>query len=183
MEQAEDLPEGQLQPLAQSVHTGRAGRPRITANGSTFDQAFSTMNNSNTKVAALMGCSPRTVRRRAIERGLVKPGEPVYTEVQEGDQVVRTYRRKGLKPSTLPTDEALDAVTSEFVALYPKSGRSVMEGHFRSLGHIVTRARLWESYRRVTGFTSAFQRRPISRRVYSVKAPNSLWHHDGYHSA
>jgi hypothetical protein len=183
IEHAEDLPEGQLAPLLQNpCSASRVGRPKLEANEASFAQGFAAVNGSSTRLAKLLGCSPRTVRRRALELGWAKPGSPVYTEVHEGPQIRREYHRREPKTSTLPTDEALDALTAEFVEAYPRSGNIVMQGWFSSKGHIVSRSRLRESYKRIKGFPSAFQRTCISRRVYQVAGPNSLWHHDGYHS-
>ncbi|KAG1893178.1 uncharacterized protein F5891DRAFT_963393, partial [Suillus fuscotomentosus] len=80
------------------------------------------------------------------------------------------------------SDEELDEITEQVLELFPNFGRRMLNGHFRFLGHHVPRSRILESYARVHGApTTMFGARRIRRQVYSVPAPNSLYHHDGQH--
>ncbi|KIY61682.1 hypothetical protein CYLTODRAFT_325120, partial [Cylindrobasidium torrendii FP15055 ss-10] len=54
-------------------------------------------------------------------------------------------------------------------------------GHLRHLGLTVPRERIREAYERVMGAPASLVNRSITRRVYRVAGPNSLWHHDGQH--
>lgn len=63
------------------------------------------------------------------------------------------------------------------------TGQSYLTGYVRSLGHLVQRDRVRAAINRVDPGNSALQGAAvITRRVYSVPWPNSLWHIDGHHS-
>ena len=55
-------------------------------------------------------------------------------------------------------------------------------GYLSSRGCVVTRAMAWQAMARIRGITMPFGQRRITRRMYSVAGPNSLTHHDEYHS-
>ena len=58
----------------------------------------------------------------------------------------------------------------------------MMWGHLRSLNIFVTRAKLHDSLLRVSNeLVEARKSSTVNRRVYSVPAPNCLWHIDGLH--
>lgn len=45
-----------------------------------------------TEIAAIVGCSARTIRRRALEQGLVEPGQPVYVDhINEDGSLTRFW--------------------------------------------------------------------------------------------
>ena len=76
----------------------------------------------------------------------------------------------------------LDSVVSTFVNRFPNNGTAMMWGQLRSIGIVVTRSRVQESLLRVSeSSVTRRQRFAIQRRVYSVPAPNCLWHIDGLH--
>ena len=55
-------------------------------------------------------------------------------------------------------------------------------GHLRSLNIFFTRAKVHDSLLKVSSdLIQARQRSTVSRRVYSVPAPNRLWYIDGLH--
>ena len=80
------------------------------------------------------------------------------------------------------SDAGLVSVMSTLVRRFPNNGISMMWGHMRSFGIVVPRARVQESLIRVSEtLVNSRQRVAIQRRVYSVPAPNCLWHIDGLH--
>lgn len=76
----------------------------------------------------------------------------------------------------------MDAILSHILEIFPAFGRRMIAGHLRYMGHQVPRARIRESYERVTGTPAYLTSQCVERRVYHVAGPNSLWHHDGQHS-
>jgi hypothetical protein len=77
------------------------------------------------------------------------------------------------------TDQELDAMVREVLLDFPTAGEVMLNGHLRSRGFHVQRARLRNSIHRIRGFNTLNQ--PIQRRSYSVPGPNYLWHVDGNH--
>ncbi|KAG6870575.1 hypothetical protein C0992_012957, partial [Termitomyces sp. T32_za158] len=118
------------------------------------------------QIAALYGCSARTIRRRLVEYGFSPSGPPVYTEHQQPD-------------GTLQHQE-LDALMLDIYERFSSFGRRMIDGYLLHIGERVPHQRIVDSYNRVIGPTTlTFAPRRIHRRVYSVPGPNSLWHHDG----
>ncbi|KAG1790152.1 uncharacterized protein HD556DRAFT_1490902 [Suillus plorans] len=68
------------------VPTGRPGRPRIEIEPSILAPAIELR--GPTHLAAVFQVSARTVRRRALEYGLVEPGAPVYVDYEAEDGTV-----------------------------------------------------------------------------------------------
>jgi hypothetical protein len=161
-------------------YTGRAGRPLIILDPSILGSLIELW--GPTHLASVFGCSARTVRRRALECGLVEPGPPVYVDiVDESGETVRFYTSSTGNVSKL-CDEELDSLTRQIIERFPNFGRRMIDGHFKHLGHRVPRRRIQASYTRVHGPPiGAFGPRHIHRRVYKVPGPNSLSHHDGQH--
>lgn len=161
-------------------HTGLPGRPSITVDPAMLESLLELR--GPTHLAQLLNCSARTVRRRALEYGLVEPGPPVYVDVEgEDGQTTRFYTSSTGPLSTL-SDEELDSITRQIIERFPNFGRRMIDGHFKHLGHRVPRRRIQASYSRVHGpTTGAFGPRRIHRRVYKVPGSNSLSHHDGQH--
>jgi len=63
------------------------------------------------------------------------------------------------------------------------TGKTYLRGHFRANGYTVQRRRIRESLNRVDPKNTALRWGAlVSRRVYFVQWPNSLWHIDGHHS-
>lgn len=164
----------------QISHSGRRGRPRKEIDPAIL--ATSLQYRGPTHIAPVFGCSARTIRRRALEQGLVEPCPPVYLtyEDPESGETVRFYSSSTAPMSTL-SDEELDTVIQHILEVFPAFGQQMISGHLRHLGHIVPRERIRASYERVTGAPAHSTSRPIERRRYQVAGPNSLWHHDGQH--
>ena len=81
------------------------------------------------------------------------------------------------------SDSDLDVIVQRYQDAHPHSGQSLLLGHLSSLGIRVQRQRVRDSMGRVDPIrTSLRWHQTISRRSYSVPAPNSLWHIDGHHS-
>ena len=79
------------------VHRGGRGRPRIE-----IDEAFLAHGlqlRGPTGLAPVVGISSRTIRRRALEYGLVEPAPPVYTQDHDlvATQATRTYNTRDRK--------------------------------------------------------------------------------------
>ena len=80
------------------------------------------------------------------------------------------------------SDRELDSIMTTLSRRFPNSGVVIMWGHLRSLNILIPRRRVQESLVRVSrDMMETRQRSTIQRRVYSVPAPNCLWHIDGLH--
>jgi hypothetical protein len=176
-----DPPEDEDFELTRLVHTGRQGRPRIEINHDVLETGLHMR--GPTHLAPVFRTSARTVRRRALDYGLVDAGAPVYVTYEAEDGLTyRYYTSSSTGPMSDLSDEQLDAITYQIIETFPTFGRTMINGHLRFLGHHVPRSRVRESYWRVHGPPAqSFGARRIERRVYSVPGPNSLWHHDGQH--
>lgn len=178
--QSMDQPDAPAPEAVTLEYTGRPGRPRKVINPELLAAGMSV--GGPTFMGELLDVSSRTVCCRALEAGLVEPGDPVYTETvnEEGD-VTRTYASSTAPQSDL-SDEALDGIMVQLLDQFPTFGRRMIDGYFLAHGHRVSRSRLQASYSRVHGPSLlSFGARRIRRRVYNVSGFNSLWHHDGQH--
>jgi hypothetical protein len=175
-----DPPEAHTIPIAQIVHAGLPGRPSIHIDPNFL--AASVPLRGSTHIAATIGCSARTARRRALEQGLVEPGPPVHIDhINDDGTTTRFWTSSTGSVSTL-SDEDLDTMTRQILETFPNFGRRMIDGHFKHMWHRVPRRRLQESYTRVHGPPlGAFGPCRIHRRTYKVPGPNSLTHHDGQH--
>ena len=110
-------------------------------------------------MAGLLNCSIRTVQRRLQEHGLDRRQR--YSSISDFD---------------------IDDQVSAIQGMHPGSGCRMIDGIFRSIGHIVQRRRIRESMHSVDP-AGSYRRlsRAIHRRVYCVPSPNALWHIDGNH--
>lgn len=138
-----------------------------------------------TDMAVILGCHARTIRRRALQAGLVSPGQPVYNTVHDADGVTsRQYIIQGprSRTSTL-TDVQLDEKVGEIIERFPLYGREMTKGHLAGMGEVVPMDRIRESLVRVRGPPQPFGYREQPRKIYDVPGANSLWHHDGQHGA
>ena len=80
----------------------------------------------------------------------------------------RHFQQLGLQMSsyTQITDSDLDCVMATLVRRFPNNGTSMMWGHLRSVGIVVTRARVQESLLRVSeSSVRSRQRLTVQRRV------------------
>ena len=111
------------------------------------------------QIADLLGVSVRTVHRRMREYDI---------------SISQQY-------STV-SDLELDQLVGEILAEFPTCGNKQMLGHLLSKGYRVQQCRVRESQRRTDPIGVAGRRlTAVNRRVYSVPAPRSLFHIDGYH--
>lgn len=183
IEAARDIPDRAVMPVQQlvaPVRTGQRGRPRLEIN-SHFLQ-LSLDHQPSTQIARSLGTSARTIARRAVEYGIRPPGEPVA--LQATDETGRhQVKYSGRKSRCTITNDELDALMRQALTIFPSFGRQMLDGFFKGQGHKIPRQRISEAFQRVNGTGPEFGQRRIERRVYKVAGPNSLWHHDGHHSA
>ena len=71
-QQSNDEPDTTIFPPSLVVRTGRPGRPRIEINPAWLETALD-IRGGTTSLGSIFQCAPRTVRRRALELGLVEP--------------------------------------------------------------------------------------------------------------
>ncbi|KAF7315726.1 hypothetical protein MIND_00088400 [Mycena indigotica] len=162
--------------------TSRGGRRSIVIEDNFLREAIQLK--GPTQIARVLGCSPRTVRRRLLDLNLVAPGAPVFQSLALPDGSEERRRNVACGRSTRHTDisdQHLDSLTFAIFQLFPNAGRSMVMGQLASQGVRVSRSRLRSSMVRVRGAPPSFGRRKISRKKYWVPAVNSLWHHDGQH--
>ncbi|KAG6894990.1 hypothetical protein C0992_003632, partial [Termitomyces sp. T32_za158] len=165
-----------------TVKNGQPGCPRLDIRPDDLAR-FTSGRATHEQIAALYGCSARTIRRRLVEYGLSPPGPPVYTQHEQPDgSIQRQYAPGASADLSQLSDEELDALMLDIYEQFTSFGRRMIDGYLLRLGERVPRQRIIDSYSRVIGpTTSMFAPRRIQRRVYSVPGPNSLWHHDGQH--
>ena len=111
-----------------------------------------------TDIAAMFGCSRRTIQRRMSDVGLCAS---CFSEINNSQ---------------------LDEVVGEIAARLPMCGIRTIQSMLKADGIILQRERVREALHRVdpSGIEGRLQR-ALHRRHYSVPSPNSLWHIDGYH--
>lgn len=128
------------------------GRPSLEITHGQLDYLRS-LSLSWTKIAHLLEVSRMTIYRRRVEYGLME------------------------EPSDTLTDSDLDEILRELRVQFPELGETMAAGHFRSLGYRVPRQQLREGLRRIDPLSTALRwSTKISRRPYTVSAPNCLWH-------
>lgn len=162
------------------MHTGRRGRPRIEIDENFL--AFALDLRGPTGIAPVTQTSGRTVRRRALDYGLLEPAAPVYmdhTDPATGD-TRRTYTST-TAPVSILTDAELDDTMHHILEVFPAFGRRMIQGYLRQMGERVPTERVRQSYSRVHGPPVSYNNTPTGRQVYRVAGPNSLSHHDGQH--
>ncbi|XP_055958592.1 uncharacterized protein LOC130013971 [Patella vulgata] len=146
--------------LGHSLSPGHTGRPSKLV---PFEQLEFLVSNGFklNDMANLFNISPRTMSRRLLEYGI---------SLNE-------------KYSHISNDE-LDEIVIDLLSNFPNIGYRSIKGHLHSKGHIIQEYRVRESMIRVDIEGVLYRRltlNPVRRRRYSVRAPNSLWHIDGYH--
>ena len=82
------------------------------------------------------------------------------------------------------TDVEIDGIIRDFISRHGSTtGEPYLRGYFRAMGYTVQRRRIRESLNRVDPRNTALRWGAlVSRGVYFVPWPNSLWHLDGHHS-
>ncbi|KAG6874993.1 hypothetical protein C0993_011278 [Termitomyces sp. T159_Od127] len=147
--QSSDPPDFDFGPTTSHISTGLPGHPRINIDPELLNIALELR--GPTHLAAIFNCHPRTIRRRALEHGLVDPGQPVYVDYEAGDGTVsRIYRSSTTSGSNI-SDEELDQIVSYILTCFPTFGRRMIDDHLKYLGHHISRAHLQASYNRVHG--------------------------------
>ncbi|KAL7277449.1 hypothetical protein ACG7TL_009311 [Trametes sanguinea] len=134
-----------------------------------------------TRVGKLLQVSSRTVRRRALELRLVKPGPPVFSTVPNATGTSEQVHTTLTNPVSTLTDDELDRAIANILSIFPNFGRRMIVGHLCAHGHYVPEQRVAATYVRVRGAPAIFGRRIIIRKKYQVAGPNSLVYHDGQH--
>jgi hypothetical protein len=178
--QSADFPDAEpIEPVTLE-HTGRRGRPRVIIDPDVLETSY-TMRGP-TELGRIFNVSSRLVRRRALELGIVEPGQPVYVEFVGEDGTTTRYYSSSTSSLSILSDEDLDGIMHDILNSFPSFGRRMIDGHLKFLGHHIPRSRIQASYARIHGPpVSAFGVRRIQRRVYNVRGYNSLCHHDGQH--
>ena len=97
---------------------------------------------------------------------------------------VRLFDLEHLSRFSTITDEEIDGIIRDFISRHGSTtGEPYLRGYLRAMGYTVQRRRIRESLNRVDPRNTALRWGAlVSRRVYFVPWPNSLWHLDGHHS-
>ena len=111
-----------------------------------------------TKIAKTLQISRRTLYRRLHEWNL--PNDIKYSEI---------------------TDSELDSIVVNLKRENPACGEILLMSILHIRGFRIQRSRLRAAIHRTDQTLHCHQRSAIRRRIYSVEAPNSLWHIDGNH--
>jgi hypothetical protein len=144
-----DPPDSRPMETTRLVYSGRPGRPRIELNQNLL--AASLDMRGPTLLAPVFNTSSRTVRRRALDYGLVEPGAPVYVDYEAEDgSLFRVYNSSTAPMSDL-SDNDLDNIMRHIIQTFPSFGRRMINGHLRYMGHRISRERIRDSYSRVHG--------------------------------
>jgi hypothetical protein len=163
------------------VKTGRRGRPRIVIQKEWLATALQLRGPQGIAMSLPIKVSARSVRKNALQHGLVEPGEPLFTEHTLDDgSTTRVWLPRNQGFSSI-ADADLDAMVFLILESFPNYGRAMVSAELLRRGHRVQRYRVRAAYIRVHGAPRAWGQRNIPRRPYSVAGPNSLWHHDGQH--
>jgi hypothetical protein len=130
----------------------------------------------------IFDCSAQTICWWALEYGLAEPGAPVYVEYEHDDGTMFRFYSSSSGSTSNISDDNLDEITSQIVAIFLNFGRHMIDGHLKHLGHRVPHSQVQASCSQVHGApASSFGPRRIQCRVYFMPGPNSLCHHDGQH--
>ena len=137
------------------MHYSDIGRPTLDVSMDEVGQ-LRILGFSWITIAEMLNISRRTLYRRLDGSGIIG-----YTDIipQELDAVILAYKRN-----------------------HPNDGEVMTIGFLRSCQIHVPRAEIRSSIHRVdSAGVSARRSTTIQRRVYTVEAPNSVWHVDGNH--
>ncbi|KAG1752598.1 uncharacterized protein EDB91DRAFT_1243363 [Suillus paluster] len=132
-----------------TVHTRQCGCPRIEINPDVLATALQFA--GPTRLGALLGVAPCTVRWRVLEHEIVEPGNPVYVKFTDDEgKTLQYYTSSTAAQSSLPDDE-LDAIMLQILTQYPCFGHRMIDGQLRHMGVIVPRSHIQASYSHVHG--------------------------------
>lgn len=110
------------------------------------------------KISQLLGVSRSTIYRRLLDEGVSTND---YTDISSSD---------------------LDDVLKEIKTRFPNDGEVLLKSHLLHMGIKVTRQSLRSSIHRVDHENTISRRsKVVKRRIYSVEAPNAVWHMDSHH--
>ena len=163
--------------VSQKTRTGKRGRPAIEVDTVALQQLLELRGPGST--GELPGCSAKTIRRQALELGLVQPGAPVVThETQPDGSVSRVFHRR---ESVRSADQEVYIAVSAALEMYPDIGREKMLAAVKGHGVSATRRQVEAALLVLRGPSESRKRKPIQRRVYTVLGSNYMRHHDGQH--
>lgn len=74
--QAANLPDAEPIEATYTIRTGRRGRPKIEIDKEILEESYH--HRGPTDLGEVFGVSSRSVRQRALDAGITKPGQPVY---------------------------------------------------------------------------------------------------------
>ncbi|KAJ8088216.1 hypothetical protein PM082_013767 [Marasmius tenuissimus] len=130
------------------------------------------------RLADILQVHVRTLRRRALEEGLVEPGEPVYVEFETEEGLIMRVYRSSTGPVSDISDHDLDEAMKSIIVAFPSFGRRLIQGHLKFMGIHIPRSQVQASYGRVVGlirykivihaFVNGF-----SRMVTGIQASNN----------
>ena len=140
------------------LHTGLAGRPKISLNIDTVELLRSCGYDWG-QIADALQISRTTLWRRVKEAGCL---------IQKYSEIF---------------DDELDSVMSQIQREHPNCGQQLLCGFLKDKGVFVQQYCLRESIARTDPIRRHVRwHQVVSRRTYSVQRSNSLWHIDGHHS-
>ena len=108
--------------ISEQTHIGKRGRPTTEIDPVALQHLLELRGPQDT--GKLLGCSTRTIRRRALESGLAQPGAPISTdETQSDGSVLKVFHHR---ESARDTDEEVHIAVSVVLETYPDMGREKM---------------------------------------------------------
>ena len=142
------------------VKSDGTGKPAFDISAELLED-FLSLGISYTRISEMLGVSRWTVSRR-----------------------IKDYGLEDFKSFSKLSDDELDKVVRGHISEHgATSGQVYLTGYLRSLGLRVQRRRVRECLARLDPQNRALRWGiVVSRRVYRVPWPNSLWHLDGHHS-
>lgn len=97
---------------------------------------------------------------------------------------IKEYNLHNLTMFSNISNQEIDEIITDYISRHGSTtGEPYLRGHFRALGYNIQRRRIREGLNRVDPRNTALRWGAlVTRRVYFVPWPNSLWHMDGHHS-
>jgi hypothetical protein len=143
---------------------GRVGRPWVEIDRNFLESTLQVRGPH--QLGMVMKCSPRTIRRRALEFGLTQEAPPVFQMVPNLDGTVSQMWFSSSTPARSAVAEdpdALDRLVRSVLHTFPNFGRQKLDGILKARGYHIPRERLQESYVHVHGSLARFARPQIER--------------------
>lgn len=146
--------------IAKNLFKFSVGRPSIDIPASLLEDLLS-YNFTIVKIAKMLGVSRCTIHRRMKDFGLDNSTKyNAISDLELDNKIKHFYLRNG-----------------------SSCGQIYVMGYLTSIGLKIQRARVRKSMNRIDPENTALRwGAVVSRRIYSVPWPNSLWHIDGHHS-